>query len=51
MKDDSIVLLTCSGKESGNVNEADNRNVERVAETYEAGTLAAGVHIEHTCIY
>ena len=50
MQDDGVVLLTCSRQESRYVNEADDRNVEGIAEAYEAGTLARGVHIEHTCI-
>ena len=48
MEDDSIVFLTCSRKESRNIHQTDNRNVEGIAEAHEACTLAAGVNIEHT---
>ena len=48
MKDDAVVLLLCAGKEAGHVNEGEDRNVESVAETDEAGTLAARVAVEHT---
>ena len=51
MEDDSVVLLACAWEESWYIDERDDRNVERVAETNEAGTLAAGVNVEHTGIY
>ncbi len=43
-----IVLLTGTGEEAGNIDEADDWNVKRIAEAHEAGTLAAGVDVEHT---
>ena len=49
MQDDGIVLLTCSGKESGNIDERHDGNVECVAEADEASALAAAVAIEHAC--
>ena len=50
VEDDSVVLLTCSRKETRNINKADDRNVECVTEAYEACTLAACVNVEHTSI-
>ncbi len=45
--DDGAVLLLGARKEAGNVHEGDERNVEGVAKTYEAGGLAAGVDVQH----
>ena len=50
MEDDSVVLLTCTWQESWYVNERYDRNVECIAETNEAGCLAASVYIEYTCV-
>ena len=48
--DDSVVFLTRAGQETGHVYQADDGDVEGVAETYEACTLAASIHIEHTSV-
>ena len=50
VEDDSVVLLTCTWQESWYVNERYDRNIECVAETNEAGCLAASVYIEYTCV-
>ncbi len=47
MVDDGVVFLRCSGQEAGDVNKGYEGNVEGVAETHEARSLAAGVAIEH----
>ena len=47
MEDYAVVLLACTGKEAGYVNKGHQRNVECVAEAYEAGTLARCVAVEH----
>lgn len=47
MQDHAVILLTGAGKESGDVDQSDQRNVECVAEADEAGTLARGVAVEH----
>ena len=48
VQDDTAVLLTSAGQEAGDVHQRHQRNVEGVAETHEAGTLAGGVDVEHT---
>ena len=48
MADDGVVFLSGTGEESGNVDEADDGDVEGVAEAYEACGLARGVAVEHT---
>ena len=50
MKDDSIVLLTCTWQESWYVNERYDRNIEGIAETNEASCLTAGIHIEYASV-
>ena len=50
VEDDSVVLLTCTWQESWYVNERYDRNIEGIAETDEAGCLAASVYIEYTCV-
>ena len=50
MQNDGIVLLTGSRQESRNINKAYDGNVESIAETHKACTLAACVRIKHTCI-
>ena len=50
MLDNGVVFLTCSGKESGNVHQRNDRNVECVAETNEACCLAAGIYVQYTCV-
>ena len=48
VRDHRVVLLTGTGEEAGDVDEADDGDVEGVAEAHEASGLAAGVHVEHT---
>ncbi len=48
MEDDTIVFLACAGEEARNVDERYQRDVERVAETYKACSLARSVAVEHT---
>ena len=50
MKNNGIVLLSCTWEEAWYVYEADNRNVEGIAETNEAGTLAACVGVENASL-
>ena len=50
VEDDSVVLLTCTWQESWYVYERYDRNIEGIAETNEAGCLAASVYIEYTCV-
>ena len=50
MQNHGVVLLTCSGQESRHVHQRDDGDVESVAETHEAGTLARSVRVEHTGI-
>ena len=40
VEDNGVVLLACTGEEAWNVDECYQRNVEGVAEAYEAGCLA-----------
>ena len=40
MKDDGIVLLTCTWEEARYVDEAYDRDVEGITEAYEACALA-----------
>ncbi len=47
MEYDAAVLLSCAGQKAGNVLESYDGNVERVAETYEAGCLTRCVAVEH----
>ena len=49
MQDDSVVLLTRTGQEAGDIHEGDDRNIEGVAEAHEAGTLTRSVAVENTC--
>jgi hypothetical protein len=39
VRDDTVVLLSRSGKEAGNVDKRDNWDVESVAESHEATSL------------
>ena len=48
MKDYGVVFLACARKESRNVDKRNQRNVEGVAEAYEAGCLARCVAVEHS---
>ena len=48
VKDDTVVLLTCAGKEARNVNEGDKGYIERIAETNETRALAGCVAVKHT---
>ena len=47
MVDDAGIFLTCAAEESRHVHKGQNRNVERIAETYEAGCFARSVAVEH----
>ena len=47
VNDDSAVLLLGSGQEARNVHEGYERDVEGVAETYEAGSLPGGVDVQN----
>ena len=47
MQDYAVVLLTGAGKESGNIDERYQRNVEGIAETHEACGFARCVAVEH----
>ncbi len=47
MENHAVVFLTCSGEESGHVNQSDQRNIESVAEAYKAGAFARSVAVEH----
>ena len=44
----TVVLLTCTGKESGHVDQRYDGDVESIAETHETGSLARSVAVEHT---
>ena len=48
MKDNAIVFLTCSRKESRYVYQRYDRNIECIAETNETCTLTRCVTIEYT---
>ena len=48
MLDDAIVFLRSTRKESGNIDEGNDRNIEAIAEAYKAGALAAGVAVQNT---
>ena len=48
MADDGVVFLSGTGEESGHVNEADDGNVEGVAEADKACGFARGVAVEYT---
>ena len=47
--DDAAVFLVDSGQEPGDVDEGDDRDVERVAGAYEARGLLARLDVEHSC--
>ncbi len=47
MENHAVVFLTCSGEESGHVNQSNQRNIESVAEAYKAGAFARSVAVEH----
>ena len=47
--DDCIVFLTCTWEEARYVYQCNQRNVEGVAETNEAGTLTRCVAVQYTC--
>ena len=49
MLDDAAVFLGGAGQKAGNVFERDQRDVEAVAETYEAGPLYRGIDVERAC--
>src|SRR5271167_3250398 len=49
--DDAPVFLLDAGQETGNVNEGQQRQVEGIAEAYEARHLVRGVNVEHTRQY
>ena len=48
MKDNAVVFLTCSRKESRYVYQRYDRNIECIAETNETCTLTRCVAVEHT---
>ena len=48
MNDDSAVLLLCAGQEAGNVHEGNDRNVECIAETHEAGGFSGRVDVQYS---
>ena len=50
MLNNSIILLTCSWKESWYINKADDRNIESIAESYESCSLTASINIKYTCV-
>src|SRR3546814_13976882 len=47
MLDDAIVFLCGAGQEAGDVDEGDDRNLERVAEADEARRLLRRIDVEH----
>src|SRR5919201_3362152 len=47
--DDTIVLLVCSGQISRSVNKCHYRNVKRVTEPYESGSLVRRVNVKRSC--
>src|SRR3546814_4558760 len=47
MLDDAIIFLRRAGQEAGDVDEGDDRNLERVAETDEARRLLGRIDVEH----
>ena len=47
MDNDTTILLTGTGQETGNVHEGYDRNIESVAETYETGCFTRCVDVEH----
>ena len=49
MKDYTVVFLTCTRKESRNVNQCYQRNIESVAETNEATCFTRCVAIQASC--
>ena len=48
MQDDGVVLLACAGEEARYINQRHQRDIEGVAEAYEAGCLARCVAVEHS---
>ena len=48
VQDHCIVLLSGSWEESWNINEGNDRYVERIAEAHETSTFSAGIAVEHT---
>ena len=50
MLNNCIVLLTCTRKESRNVNKRHDRNIESIAETNETCCLTACIYVEYTSI-
>ena len=49
MQNNTIVFLSCSRKESRNVYQGYQRNIECIAETNEAGTLTRCIAVKYTC--
>ncbi len=47
VSDDAAILLTSTRKESRNVDERDDRNIESVAEPHEPRGFARGVDVQH----
>ena len=49
MVDHAIVFLTCAWKETRNINECQDRDIEGVTETYKTSSLARCVRVEAAC--
>ena len=48
MANESAVLLVSTRHEPGNIDKCDDRDVERIAETYKSGCLVRSIDVEHS---